>query len=331
MRIYFAVILIFIFPSCAKKTDQGGTGTQQFSNCSGTDLNSNRRTKTLATCEASLKLCNNRIDFKGQECSGGEIIPSSKTVNESPRDWYSRFRVEKMIGSLLPNGTAFFDKIIIVRRHGTSITPVKSYDRSNWDHLPVTPVYDSDIDFIIQSNNETSEINNDSDTDVDETERNSDATINRCETSYEAIASCFNVEGILDVTNDIWSLYFYNRNIGRTIEVVRDSKVFGDDYSQWVRNHLNFDGIILDQKPGLVLALTAKKSLAHGSQALTIADSLKLVTNSAIPKKYSGLLELVAQDEKYSIFRIPVKKHDPRHFVQGMKLDFFSRFDAVGH
>ena len=334
MRIYLAILFIFILNSCTKKSNRDSaraSGGQHSSTCAETAVNALERKKIMTRCEPLSRPCNNRLENKIPICSQGAILEPGKITNESPRDWYSRFRAERMNGSILPNGTAFLDKIIIVRRQGNYITPVKTGDRSQWEYLPVTLVDDSDIDFILQANNEKMENGNDPDAMVEEIDENSQASVNHCETSYETIASCFNVDGILDVSYELWTLHFYNRNIGKAIEVVRDVKEFGDSYSQWVRSHINFDGMILDEKPGLILAVTAKKYLTRGSQALTIANSLDMTMNPAMTKTYVGLLELMAQDEKYSIFRIPLKRYDRKYFIPGTKLDFFPRADAIAH
>ena len=141
-----------------------------------------------------------------------------------------------------------------------------------------------------------------------------------CEKSLENAAACYDVDSILDVTDNTWRLYLFNPVTNKSTKILEGAAGSDGTYFTWIRKQLRYDGIVLDEKDGFLLALIPTQRYPQDSQALTIRDSSQKILITASESKGSGLIQLHSNEGQFAIFRLIVAKKEPSLFAPGTKL-----------
>ena len=124
-----------------------------------------------------------------------------------------------------------------------------------------------------------------------------------CEKSLENAAACYDVDSILDVTDNTWRLYQFNRVTNKSTKILEGPAGSTGTYFTWIRKKLRYDGLVLDEKDGFLLALIPNQRYPRDSQALTIRNSSQKILVSASESKGSGLIQLHSYVGEYEGMR----------------------------
>jgi hypothetical protein len=141
-----------------------------------------------------------------------------------------------------------------------------------------------------------------------------------CEKSLENAAACYGADSILDVTDNTWRLYQFNRVTNKSIKILEGPAGSAGTYFTWIRKQLRYDGMVLDEKDGFLLALIPNQRYPRDSQALTIRNSSQKILVSASESKGSGLIQLHSYEGQFAIFQLVVAKRETSLFAPGTKL-----------
>ena len=141
-----------------------------------------------------------------------------------------------------------------------------------------------------------------------------------CEKSLETAAACYDVDSILDVTDNTWRLYQFNRVTNKSTIILEGPGGSAGTYFTWIRKQLRYDGMVLDEKDGFLLALIPNQRYPRDSQALTIRNSSQKILLSASESKGSGLIQLHSYEGQFAIFQLVVAKRESSLFAPGTKL-----------
>jgi hypothetical protein len=148
----------------------------------------------------------------------------------------------------------------------------------------------------------------------------SENSIHACERSLESVAKCFHVDSILDISTSNWKLFRYE-HLSKKLSVVLEGPAgSSDQYFEWIQKQLNYDGVILDEKDGFILALLPNRSYGPETQALTMNNSFDKIILTGSKNKGSSLLQLQKQEGRYAIFQVVIAKTENGLFTPGTKI-----------
>lgn len=144
---------------------------------------------------------------------------------------------------------------------------------------------------------------------------------NPCEASYQAVATCFELDAILDVSGKKWVLLEYNKaskSINKLVEEPADS---GENYFKWIHSKLNYDGVIIDSEGDYLLVLLPPGRKGSDFQALTLQDSAGKIVLPKSRVKGTSLLQVIQRSGRFAVFMPVITAADSaKAFAKGSKL-----------
>jgi len=273
-------------------------------------------------CNSQLKLCETSHSKAPQinQCAAESSTDGSRDNIESPRDWYDEFRKNKQKNVFSPSSAAALFRTLVVRRENGLVRPIRTDKDETWNETPLVTFNDQEIDNTLEAYPDEIKIENETVQSSDDTERlDAQTTSSPCEISFDSLAECFELDSFLDISGNEWVFYYYNRNTRTTTELKRAHHEPSNQYGHWIRQYLNFDGIILDIKKNHILAFVPEAEYFLGSQAITIPASDTKFILQASHYNSGGLLELTSKNNQFAIFKLPVKRSVPEYFKPGTK------------
>jgi hypothetical protein len=322
--IHLLTIFILVAQSCTDQKMSAISAKCQGApqTCAGFDSSQFVPRKDYDSLNSTLQSCreNQSNAQKIKQCLAEEIFDENEANIDSPSEWYERFTQKKQNSAFSPSTAAALFRLLVVRRENGHIRAIKTDQDKTWNQVPLTRLSDHEIDQTLEANPEEENPSNEATPSDDDTDRPvTTSNISPCEISFDSLAECFESDSFLDISEDQWVLYYYNRNIRQLTELKRAKNEPSNLYGLWLRQTLNYDGIILDSKNNHILAFIPEAEYFIGSQAITITGSDTNFLTPQDPNHSGGLLELTSQNNRLAVFKLPVKQYLPIHFKPGTK------------
>lgn len=118
-----------------------------------------------------------------------------------------------------------------------------------------------------------------------------------CGASPSNMGYCLGASYVLDVTSSIWQLYTVDAKGGYQAVLAKKSSST-QNYSEWMKDQLGFDGMIIASKDGFLLAQVPATSIPGDSQALAIKGSEDKTYLGATEKRGEGLFAILKRTGK---------------------------------
>lgn len=144
---------------------------------------------------------------------------------------------------------------------------------------------------------------------------------NPCEVSHRAIAQCWELDAILDITGEKWRLLRFMKE-KKSFETLLEAPAgTNDEYFKWIHSQLNYDGVIVDVEGDYLLVLLPPGRQGTDIQALTLQDSAARIVLPTSTAKGTSLLQLTQRSGRFAIFLPVIMSADAaKSFVKGSKL-----------
>ena len=129
-----------------------------------------------------------------------------------------------------------------------------------------------------------------------------------------------NVDTIIDGSGGSWEAYQMGQ--GNELEKIIDESAPGKGSKatlKWFKEHLGYDGVVLDQKDSYFLIGTIENIKKEGTQALLLKDSFNKATMDA-GEKGDGLLELKNIGHRASVFELILPGSTGKDIPKGSKI-----------
>ena len=126
---------------------------------------------------------------------------------------------------------------------------------------------------------------------------------------------------VIDTSNEIWELYTYNATKNVLKSEAKLPLASDADYIAWLRPSLGYDGVILDQKGDLFLALVPPTSIEGETQALTLAGANDKLTLVGAKYPGGGMLFIKKRSGNAAILQSIITKDGAKYEIKpGAKL-----------
>lgn len=149
------------------------------------------------------------------------------------------------------------------------------------------------------------------------TELNRSGTDVLCYKSLGALAKCFKVSLILDISEDSWKLYSVDAPEFKSKAVVKGKGDKDRNFRRWLHSSLNYDGIVLAQNGDLLLSIVPDHPNTDESQGLILGDSADKKALKKQSTKGVGLIHLVQREGRLGVFKIIL--NDQSEFAEVIK------------
>lgn len=138
----------------------------------------------------------------------------------------------------------------------------------------------------------------------------------RCLNSEIAYMNCFDVDTLIVINDDKWSV---NRKVGNDLTPILNApsavkNPTAKDIQKWLAGVFQFDGIVLAVDHGLVLTTVSPANIPVSGQSLLLADSANRYTLGAGKNSGSGLMQTVERAGSFAVMRI-ISTNDPKDNV----------------
>lgn len=245
-------------------------------------------------------------------CLGFFQVANAEVANgpkRSAADWGRVWEADEESNRADDDRSAILSRIVVVRKSasGFVVVPIEQADASADSFLKVPEDRQVSLTRFV---NKTSSA-----------KQSGSSQANPCEVSHQTIASCFNVDAILDVSGSRWVLYARNLKSNSLTKIAEGPAGEGDQYFKWVHSKLNYDGIIVDVDGDYLLVLLPPGRAGSEIQALTIQDSAEKVLLPKNRVKGTSLLQSIQRSGRYAVFIAVIS--DPnakKSFAKGSKL-----------
>jgi hypothetical protein len=264
----------------------------------------------LQQCQSDLKSCS-QIKTQVPQCQSlPALVKKTHDPTQSPQGWADDWEKASKGKFFRPGGAAAVFSFIVVKKEKDRYKVLKA-DAEKTKKLTTlkTPSEDEIISTL------------DSNIVID---AESGDEKNNCESSLLDIFECFGTDTVLDVSNKTWQLHQFNRSI-KTIGILVTAKGREDSqFEKWMRQNLNYDGVVLDIKGQQMLVSLPMIDLPEGTQAITLKDSFTRFEVATRRHASGALMELVSKEGRFAVFKSPVKKANPNDFKPGSKFYIWS-------
>lgn len=264
--------------------------------------------KAMQRCQADLKNCSNKPLPPPSQCTPVFTqAKSSQAETLSPFNWAQEWEELSRAKKFRPGASAALFSFLVVR-NGASHFEILSQDAATvgQNRFFSTPSSD-DIKSILDSNVSVDPESGDE--------------INECTRSLESIFACFDIDGVVDISKSEWDVFVFNKAINKSINILTIQGGEEKLVEVWLRKNLGYDSVVLDTRGRNVLVqLPRDMKLGEGAQAFAWKESHAVFGVNAQKFATGGLLQLVAKEGKYGVFKIPVRKTSESEFKTGTKL-----------
>lgn len=275
----------------------------------------------IQRCQADLKNCSNRPLPPAPSC-----VPVVSTIKRqskelsSPARWAEEWEQASKAKSFRPGAAAALFSFLVVKK-GSSHFEILSQDaaKDGQNRFFSTPSSD-DVKAVLDSNVSVDPESGDE--------------INECTRSLESIFTCFDIDGVVDIAKPEWDVFVFNKAINKSINILTIQGGEEKLVEVWLRKNLGYDAVVLDARGRNVLVqLPRDKDLGEGAQAFAWKESHAVFGVNAQKFATGGLLQLVAKEGKYGVFKIPVRNTPESEFKPGTKVRLWSAAtsDSLAH
>ncbi len=194
-------------------------------------------------------------------------------------DWYKRWQQDNK-----SSGGKINPKILIIKMSEKKFEPINVGDAANRDSAVLYSPSDAELALVVGINQT--------------------ASGNSCTQKRPQLLRCFSAGFILDTTRSNWELLSAGKSEEKLSRLVRAPKDPDDDYLNWIRKSLGFDGRVLESKDGYVLAVTAKLPAFGKITGHLLLESENKIFLKQNEIKLGAKLELVEAKGRLAVFKI---------------------------
>lgn len=277
--------------------------------------------EAMQRCQADLKNCSNKPLPPPPQC-----VPvvtqakSSPAETLSPLIWADEWEQLSRAKNFRPGASAALFSFLVIKKGA-----------SHFEILPQDAAKDGQNRFFSTPSSDDVKSILDSNVSVDP---ESGDEINECTRSLESIFACFDIDGVVDIAKAEWDVFVFNKAINKSINILTIQGGEEKLVELWLRKNLGYDAVVLDVRGRNVLVqLPRDRELGEGAQAFAWKDSHAVFGVNAQKFTTGGLLQLVAKEGKYGVFKIPVPKTSGSEFKPGTKVRLWSAMtsDLIAH